>query len=150
MTSINDPLPLPDAITAEDGLARALVRMKIVSADQLVRLTALTGGVSSDIYRADLPSSVVCVKRALARLKVAADWQAPIARNHWEAEWMRVAGSVVPSAVPEILGEDPEAGAFAMAFLPPDRYPVWKRLLSEGAGTVAMAAHVGDTLGRAE
>jgi 5-methylthioribose kinase len=95
-----------------------------------------------------VPSGVVCVKRALARLKVAADWQVPVARNRWEVEWMRVAASIVPSAVPQILGEDAEAGAFAMAFLPPDRYPVWKGLLAEGAGTVAMAAHVGDTLGR--
>ena len=148
MTSNTEPPPLPDAMAAENELARALVRMAIVSADGLIRLTALAGGVSSDIYRVDLPSGVVCVKRALARLKVAADWRVPVARNHWEVEWMRVAGSIVPSAVPEILGEDPEAGAFAMAFLPPDRYPVWKGLLSDGAGTVAMAAQVGDTLGR--
>jgi aminoglycoside phosphotransferase (APT) family kinase protein len=142
----------PPAVAAiaegERELARALARMKIVSADQPIRLTALAGGVSSDIYRADLPSGVVCVKRALARLKVAADWRVPVARNRWEAEWMRVAAAIVPSAVPEILGEDPEAGAFAMAFLPPERYPIWKRLLSDGAGTVAMAASVGDTLGR--
>ena len=148
MTFGAEPPPPPTAMAAEDELARALVRMKIVSADQPIRLTTLTGGVSSDIYRADLPSGVVCVKRALARLKVAADWQVPVARNHWEVEWMRVAASIVPSAVPEILGEDREAGAFAMAFLPPERYPVWKGLLSDGAGTVAMAAHVGDTLGR--
>lgn len=148
MTSVTQPPSLTPNLSAEDELARALVRMRMVSADQPIRLTALTGGVSSGIYRADLPSGVVCVKRALARLKVVADWQVPVTRNHWEAEWMRVAGSVVPAAVPEILGEDLEAGAFAMAFLPPDRYPVWKGLLSERAGTVAMAAHVGDTLGR--
>jgi aminoglycoside phosphotransferase (APT) family kinase protein len=122
--------------------------MKIVSADQHPRLTALAGGVSSDIYRVDLPARVVCVKRALARLKVSADWQVPVARNRWEVEWMRVAAAIVPSAVPEILGEDSEAGAFAMAFLPPDRYPVWKGLLADGGGTEAMAAQVGDTLGR--
>jgi aminoglycoside phosphotransferase (APT) family kinase protein len=88
------------------------------------------------------------VKRALARLKVAADWQVPVARNRWEVEWMRVAAAIVPSAVPQILGEDTEAGAFAMAFLPPDRYPVWKALLSDGTATLATAAQVGDTLGR--
>ena len=59
----------------------------------------------------------VCVKRALPRLKVAADWRAPIERNRWEVEWMRVAATVVPSAVPSILGEDRDAGCFAMAFL---------------------------------
>jgi aminoglycoside phosphotransferase (APT) family kinase protein len=141
------PTSAPES-EGEIELARALLRMQIVSADQPIRLTALTGGVSSDIYRADLPSGVVCVKRALARLKVAADWQVPVARNRWEVEWMRVAAAIVPSAVPEILGEDSEAGAFAMAFLPPDRYPSWKGLLSDGAGTVAMATRVGDTLGR--
>ena len=104
--------------------------------------------MSSDIYRADLPSGVVCVKRALRRLKVAADWQAPVERNRYEVEWMRVAGGIVPSAVPAILGEDREADAFAMAFLPPDEYPVWKSLLAEGAGTIAMATQVGDILGR--
>lgn len=148
MTFVAKP-PVPAApLTGETELVRSLVRMKLVSADQPVCLAVLTGGVSSDIYRADLPSGVVCVKRALARLKVSADWQVPVTRNRWEVEWMRVAASIVPSAVPKILGEDPDAGAFAMAFLPAERYPVWKGLLSDGAGTAAMAAQVGDTLGR--
>ncbi len=122
--------------------------MEIVSADQPVELTPLAGGVSSDIFRADLPSGVVCVKRALPRLKVAADWQVPVERNRSEVEWMRVAGAIVPDAVPAILGEDREACAFAMAWLPPEDYPIWKSLLAAGTATAAMAAQVGDTLGR--
>jgi aminoglycoside phosphotransferase (APT) family kinase protein len=35
-----------------------------------------------------------------------------------------------------------------MAWLPPERYPVWKALLAEGAATERMAAQVGDALGR--
>ena len=46
----------------EAELVRALANMAIVSADQPVALTALTGGVSSDIFRADLPTGPVCVK----------------------------------------------------------------------------------------
>ena len=142
--------PTPPAPAAQDTaeLSRALARMAIVSADQHVRLTPLAGGVSSDIYRADLPSGVVCVKRALPRLKVTADWRVPVERSRYEVEWMRVAATVVPSAVPAILGEDPEAGAFAMAWLPPERYPVWNAVLAQGEGTRDMAARVGDTLGR--
>jgi hypothetical protein len=41
--------------------------------------------VSSDVYRADLPVRSVCVKRALAKLKVAADWRAPVERNRWRS-----------------------------------------------------------------
>jgi hypothetical protein len=39
---------------------------------------------------------------------------------------------IVPGAVPEILGEDRELPAFAMAWFPPDEYPVWKKLLVQG------------------
>jgi aminoglycoside phosphotransferase (APT) family kinase protein len=144
--------PSPPAPDREQESATALVeslrRMGIVSAHTEIALTPLSGGVSSDIYRAELPSDVVCVKRALARLKVAADWRAPVDRNHFEAEWMRVAGRIVPSAVPALLGEDRLAGAFAMAWFPPERYPVWKTMLREGRIDVATAATVGDVLGR--
>jgi aminoglycoside phosphotransferase (APT) family kinase protein len=122
--------------------------MAIVSDYTLVMLTPLAGGVSSDIYRADLPSGVVCVKRALPQLKVAAQWEVPVDRNRFEVAWMRVAGGVVPGAVPAILGEDPEAGAFAMDWLPPERFPVWKSLLASGRATTAQAAQVGNVLGR--
>jgi aminoglycoside phosphotransferase (APT) family kinase protein len=90
----------------------------------------------------------VCVKRALGKLKVAADWRVPVERSRYEVEWMRVARAIVPAAVPEVLGEDRAAGAFAMAWLPPERYPVWKACLAEGRATVADAARVGDVLGR--
>ena len=95
--------------------------MALVSADQLVRLIPLTGGVSSDIWRVEAPGTTFCVKRALSRLKVAADWRVPVGRNRYEVAWFRVAAGIVPSAVPAILGDDPEAGAFAMAWLPPER-----------------------------
>jgi aminoglycoside phosphotransferase (APT) family kinase protein len=122
--------------------------MGLVSADQHVRLTPLDGGVSSDIFRAELPGRVICAKRALARLKVAAEWRVPVERNRWEVEWMRVAGGIVPGAVPEILGEDRPAGVFAMAWLAPDEYPVWKKLLAQGEADTRTAAAVGDVLGR--
>jgi aminoglycoside phosphotransferase (APT) family kinase protein len=81
-------------------------------------------------------------------LKVAADWRAPIERNRWEVEWMRVAGSIVPEAVPAILGEDRATGCFAMAYLAPDTHPVWKDLLLAGQVDAAKAAAIGDVLGR--
>ena len=134
----------------EEWLRDALAKMEIVSAhSRFLRSRRSTGGVSSDIYRVDLPSGVtVCVKRALPKLKVTADWLAPISRNRWEAEWMRVAGAIVPSAVPRILGEDRDAGCFAMEYFPPDRYPTWKALLAAGIMSATEAAQVGDTLGR--
>jgi aminoglycoside phosphotransferase (APT) family kinase protein len=129
-------------------LLGALRRMAIVSADTHISLQPLPGGVSSDIYRAELPSRVICVKRALPKLKVAADWRAPVERSRYEVEWMRVAGAIAPTAVPEVLGADTATGSFAMAYLPPDTHPVWKTRLLEGAIVPEVAAAVGDVLGR--
>ena len=122
--------------------------MAIVGANQPIALTALDGGVSSDIYRADLPSRVICVKRALPKLKVAAEWFAPVTRSRYEVEWMKVAGAICPGAVPEVLGEDRETGTFAMAYLAPETHPLWKAQLRDGAIDVGVATAVGDVLGR--
>jgi len=108
----------------------------------------LPGGVSSDIYRVELADATYCVKRALPKLKVAADWRVPVSRNRYEIAWMRVAAGIVPGAAPRILAEDEDAGAFAMEWLPPDRYPVWKEQLARGVLDPASAARVGDVLGR--
>jgi aminoglycoside phosphotransferase (APT) family kinase protein len=112
------------------------------------RATPLAGGVSSEIYRVDVGGQTLCVKRALPKLKVAADWHVPVERSAYEAEWFRVAGSIVPANVPRLLAEDPAAGAFAMEWLPPDRYPVWKVQLREGVIDAKTAAGVGNVLGR--
>ncbi len=135
-----------DASGAPDSLYAALARMRLIAPGETPPLTPLTGGVSSDIYKVDLASGPVCVKRALAKLKVAADWQAPVERNRFEVEWMRVAGGVVPDAVPAIIAEDAQGGAFAMAWLEPAFYPVWKAQLRDGTVNTATAAAVGRTI----
>jgi aminoglycoside phosphotransferase (APT) family kinase protein len=108
----------------------------------------LAGGVSSDIWRIDLPSGPICIKRALAKLRVSADWRAPVERNLYEARWMRVANQTIPGAAPAVLGQDDASGTLAMAYLPPDQYPLWKTRLRDGHADAAFAAAVGERLGR--
>jgi aminoglycoside phosphotransferase (APT) family kinase protein len=108
----------------------------------------LAGGVSSDIWRIDLPTGSICIKRALAKLRVNADWCAPVERNVYEARWMRVASRIVPNAVPEVLGQDEVTGTLAMAYLPTEHYPLWKALLRDGKVDIAFAASVAETLAR--
>jgi aminoglycoside phosphotransferase (APT) family kinase protein len=143
-----DPTDGAGLAATPEWLPECLRRMGIVGAHTNVRCLPLAGGVSSDIYRVELPLATICVKRALPKLRVAADWRAPVARNRNEVAWMRTAGAIVPGAVPEILGEDPEGGAFAMRYLPPATYPVWKEDLRHSRIDVGVAAAVGDVLGR--
>jgi aminoglycoside phosphotransferase (APT) family kinase protein len=115
---------------------------------QAARFTPLAGGVSSDIWRVDLPDGrVICVKRARAKLKVAADWYAPVSRNVYEWAWINFAARHVPQAVPAPLAHDAAAGLFAMAYLAPEDHPVWKRQLLDGRIELATAAAVGRILG---
>ncbi len=129
----------------------ALERMQLLRPGEAFRVETLPGGVSSDILRIDLPGRSpglsFCFKRALAKLKVAADWRAPVERSHAEVEWMRVAGELVPQAVPRILGEDAQSGAFAMEYLAPAPHPVWKSELRAGNIQIETAAAVADCIG---
>jgi aminoglycoside phosphotransferase (APT) family kinase protein len=146
--------PLPSHQIAGDrrelpvALRDALTRMALLAPGEAVLGTCLAGGVSSDIWRVDLRSGPVCVKRALAKLKVDADWRVPVERNSYEVAWLRAAESIVPGAVPPILGVDTASHAFAMAYLEPHRYPPWKAQLMAGEVSTEFAREVGDVLGR--
>jgi len=132
---------------SDQELLVALRAMGLVGAHEPAHFTPLAGGVSSDVYRVDLPHRVVCVKRALAKLKVAADWRAPVERNRYEAAWMREAALACPGCVPEVLAESREHGAFAMTWFPPDAFPVWKGLLRDGCIEATVAFRIGEVLG---
>jgi 5-methylthioribose kinase len=124
------------AWVAEAGLGRATA------------VTPLAGGVSSDVFRVDLPSGPICVKRALDRLKVAADWRAPVERSSYEAAWLRAVARLGGPIVPEILAEDAERHLFAMTWFAPQDHPVWKAELAAGRVDPAFAAAVGRALAR--
>ena len=111
-------------------------------------LTRLPGGVSSDVYRADLPTGPVCVKKVLAKLNVSADWRAPVERVHSEAAWFRFAGMITPGSVPTVLAEDRASHLFVMNYFDPTTHPCWKNLLRDGVIDPAFAASVGDTIAR--
>jgi tRNA A-37 threonylcarbamoyl transferase component Bud32 len=125
----------------------ALERMGLIEAGETPSMKPLAGGVSSDIVRADLAQGPVCIKRALAKLKVDADWQVPVERNRWELEWLKTAAGIVPQAVPRIIAEDTESGMFVMEFLDTQSHTEWKDQLSNGIIETNTAAEVGRRIG---
>ena len=113
-----------------------------------IRLMPLVGGVSCDVYRADLGGRTVVVKRALPKLRVEADWRAPPKRSEAEVAWIRLVADIDPKFVPKLVGEDHATHAFAMEYLPPEQYPLWKAQLARGEVDSAFAASVGAALVR--
>jgi aminoglycoside phosphotransferase (APT) family kinase protein len=126
----------------------ALRRMGLPGVSPEMPAERLSGGVSSDIWRVDLPAGAVCIKRALPKLRVVADWQAPVERSRYEARWMLRATAATPGSAPRLLGLDEMTGTLAMEFLSPDRYTLWKTQLRDGDASPEFAAHVARRLVR--
>lgn len=133
--------------------AYAVVAAGLAANRAEVSATALTGGVSCDTYRVEVPGDTFVVKRALPRLRVADEWYAPVERNTGEVEYFRLVGDIAPGQVPEIVVHVPpatagESGWFAMTWFPPERYPLWKAQLAGGTASADTGRAVGDLTGR--
>ena len=140
---------MPDpAAPIPSEFAQALRELGLAADDETLNGTPLTGGVSSDIWRIHTARGPICAKRALPKLRVAADWRAPIARNRYEARWMQVANHAVPGSTPHVLGQHEALGVLVMDYLDPERHALWKNSLRDGAVDAAFARSVGDTLAR--
>ncbi|KAA3625604.1 MAG: aminoglycoside phosphotransferase family protein, partial [Proteobacteria bacterium] len=108
----------------------------------------MTGGVSSEIWRVTAGGRVFCVKRALSKLKVTADWFAPVERNRYEVAWYESANELVPGSAPRVLAHDDDAMLCAMEYMDPESHRLWKSELLGGRANPRHAAQTGTRLGR--
>jgi aminoglycoside phosphotransferase (APT) family kinase protein len=128
------------------GVAPILRRHGLIAESAEPRFSALTGGVASDIWLVTSGDQTFVVKRALAKLRVHADWRAPLARNAAEVAWLRTAARIVPHAAPRILGHDAGGALFVMEYLSPADHPLWKSQLAAGKADPSFAAKVGASI----
>lgn len=139
---------IPPGDKPDPTLIECLRRHGLVGDDEQAVFEPLSGGVSSDIWKVQSGSHVFCVKKALSKLKVAADWFAPVERNKFEVAWCRFANKIVPGSAPEILVHDDSAMLCAMEFLDPANHRLWKSELRDGRTNVSDAAETGRRLGQ--
>jgi aminoglycoside phosphotransferase (APT) family kinase protein len=139
-----------DTITTEEDveIGDALLAMNLIKPYQPFYAERLSGGVSCDVYCVEVEGKTYCLKRALPKLRVEADWQAPVERSWSEVAWLRLAGTIAPDNVPAILGEDHDRHMFAMEYFRADEYPVWKQLLAADNTDPDFAGQVGDIIAR--
>jgi aminoglycoside phosphotransferase (APT) family kinase protein len=133
--------------TDEPLIAASLQRMALMKDGQPLSIAPLAGGVSCDVWRVRVgDGQEMVIKRALPKLRVAADWRAPAERAGTEVDWFSLVAGIDPRLVPEVLGEDRAHHMFAMEYLSPRTHPLWKNELAEGRADAGFAARVGETL----
>lgn len=134
-------------MTLRDRCVSLVSDLGLARPDQVGDVTALTGGVASDIAVVSLPDYRVCVKFALPQLRVEQEWLAPVHRNAAEYAWMSVASTVQPEASVRLFGRSETLHGFAMEYLGgPDIY-LWKSELLAGRVRIGEAADVAKVLG---
>lgn len=114
--------------------------------DPEAEVSALTGGISSDIYRVVDGDRIFVIKRALEKLRVKDDWHADISRNRYELAYLQCVSRFLPKAVPEVLFSNPEQGYFAMEYLG-GNFANWKEVLLSGDCRDQHAEIAGSVLG---
>ena len=147
MPATDTTQPADPNVSLPEPVLRFLRAHGLASLDESPLAAALPGGVSSDIWRVELRSGPICVKRALPRLRVPQLWEAPVERNTYEHRWMQAASLAVPGIAPQVLAHD-AAGLFAMEYLDGAVHRLWKEELRAGRADTGAARAVGERLAR--
>jgi aminoglycoside phosphotransferase (APT) family kinase protein len=110
-------------------------------------LEPLGGGVSCEIYRVRQGNVKFVVKRALARLRVKAEWLADVSRNAVEHAFYETMAGPLEGSVPRVFHHSPDRGYFTMEYLE-DGWRNWKDLLLEGQIEPEHGHMAGSLMGR--
>ena len=110
-----------------------------------VEVSALAGGVSSDIHLLTDGHRRVVVKQALDTLKVAELWRVDAARNVAEQHFIQYVQSFLPDAVPKLLLCREQQRYFVMEYL--DGFRDWKSHLLQGETDPLRAHRAGRIIG---
>jgi 5-methylthioribose kinase len=130
-------------------IAKAVADCGLMGEGEQFVIAPLSGGVSCDVFLVEVKRRPpVVVKRALPKLRVEADWRAPVERAESEVAWIERVAKIDPRLVPKVVAQDPKRHLFVMAYLPKETYPVWKAELASGTIDVGFAASVGTWLAR--
>lgn len=127
--------------------ANILIELELATPNSAISVQPLTGGVASDIARVQVGAKEFCVKFAIEKLRVEADWFAPLHRNAAEYEWLEAVGTWFPENVPKLFGRSNTQNGFVMECISGGDVRQWKSDLLMIGPRTGDAAGVGHLLG---
>lgn len=137
---------MTDALTTR--CRRVLLALDLMPETANLIAEPLTGGVASDIAKVEVGDEIYCIKFALPKLRVEADWYAPVERNYAEYCWLKAVNDIIPEASLKLYGHSAEENGFAMDFISGENSYLLKTALFDGKGTESQANAIGHLLGQ--
>ncbi len=137
-----------EAAPLADRCRRLAVELGLGTAAEVTEVRPLTGGVASDIAHVVARNRAYCMKFALSKLRVAADWYAPVHRSRAEYAWLEVAAAVAPESAVALFGRSEPLHGFAMEFLDGPDLALWKTDLLIGRVRRGNGRRAGELVGR--
>ena len=125
-----------------------LSELNLCNPDDIVSIQPLAGGIASDIALVETDYKKFCVKFALPKMRVKADWYAPVERNRTEFLWLKLAAELAPECTPNLYGYSDTVHGFAMEYLQGPNTYMWKSSLFEKSPSTTVADSVGRLIGR--
>ena len=128
---------------ANESLLAALGRMGLIKPGEKPDVKPVPASGPSELARVDLTRETLMIECPLPAGNAAAPDQGAV--SNVALAWMKAAGRIAPKAVPAIVAEDAQSGAFAMQYFDPAAFPKWDTQLREGtieAGTAGEIARI--------
>jgi 5-methylthioribose kinase len=135
-------------LTTPEDVRRYMLAHGWIAADTPVRIEALSGGVSNQLWKIAGPDFRWVMKQALPKLKVRADWYSDVRRIERErAAMVALAPLLGAESVPQVLYADEAEHVYVMTCAPEGAVP-WKQQLMRGRFDRETARRAGALLGR--
>jgi len=136
-----------------DRCRALLAELGLIEAGAVLSVQPLSGGVASDIAKVTTfggagSETSYCVKFALPKLRVKADWFAPVERNFAEYSWLKTVAAIAPEASIDLYGHSAHHNGFVMSYLEGDDTYLLKSVLLAGGGQAEQAEAIGQLLGK--
>ncbi|MCY4446355.1 MAG: phosphotransferase [Rhodobacteraceae bacterium] len=134
-------------LSLQEKVSILLKTLKLIDEpSEIKHLKSLSGGIASDVLAVDTVGGSYCVKFAIPKLRVEADWYAPVHRNRCEYNWLKIAEAIVPQNTPKMYGYSEEFDGFVMEYLSGDDCYMWKAKLLSQPPALDIAKQVAETL----
>ena len=142
---------LMDDFKLKSKVVELLKHLKLIQqSNEVLYLNPLSGGIASDVLEVGTKQGSFCLKFAIPKLRVEADWFAPVHRNRSEYQWLKIAEEVIPQNAPKLFGYSEIHNGFVMEYLGGEDCFMWKSKLLEQPPDLSIAKQVAEILAKVQ